>query len=325
VSHVVLYLSRRDVEQVHLPMSAILEAVEGVFREKGLGKVEMPPKIGIHPTQASFLHAMPALVASEGAVGIKWVSNFGENSLRGLPTISGLLILNDPDTGFPTAIMDCTWITAKRTGAASAVAAKYLARRDAECLAIIGCGVQGRSHVEAMLAAFPGLRQITAYDLRPDAVERYVADVAGVHSARVRGVPTCEAAVRDADIIVSATEILRQPAPIIRPEWIKPGAFCMPIDFDAQFTPEAIHAMDLVYTDDVPQMDHYRAMGYFRSSTPPVQGDLADVVVGRKPARQDPTQRTMAMHLGLAIEDMVTAILVYARAKDLGLGTRLPL
>jgi ornithine cyclodeaminase/alanine dehydrogenase len=301
-----------------------LDVVEGVFRDKALGKVEMPPKIGIHPTRASFLHAMPALVASAGAAGIKWVSNFGENPSRNLPTISGLLILNDPETGFPTAVMDCTWITAKRTGAASAVAAKYLARQDAECLTIIGCGVQGRSHLEAMQAAFPGLRQITAYDLRADVVERFIADAHAAHGVRVRHASTCEAAVRDADIIVSATEILQQPTPIIRPEWIQPGAFCMPIDFDAQFTAEAIRAMDLLYTDDVPQMEHYRGMGYFRS-TPPVHGDLADVVVGRKPGRQSPTQRTMAMHLGLAIEDMVTAMHVYARARDLGLGMRLPL
>ncbi len=160
-----LYLSRGDVQRVNLPMTVILDAVEGVFREKGLGQVEMPPKIGVHPTNAAFLHAMPGLVPSAGAVGMKWVSNFGENPSRGLSTISGLLVLNDPETGFPIAVMDCTWITAQRTGAASAVAAKYLAKQDAECLTIIGCGVQGRSHLEAMLAAFPGLE--AGYRLRP--------------------------------------------------------------------------------------------------------------------------------------------------------------
>jgi len=319
-----LYLSRGDVERVSLPMTVILDAVERVFREKGLGKVEMPPKIGVHPTQAAFLHAMPGLVPSAGAVGMKWVSNFGENPSRGLSTISGLLVLNDPETGFPLAVMDCTWITAQRTGAASAVAAKYLARQDAECLTIIGCGVQGRSHLEAMLAAFPGLRQVTAYDRRTDALDRYIAEAQTAHHVQVCRAPTCETAVRDADIIVSATEILREPTPVIRAEWIKPGAFCMPIDFDAQFTPEAIHAMDLLYTDDVAQMEHYRTMGYFHTS-PPVHGDLGEVVAGTKPARRSSTQRTMAIHLGLAIEDMVTAIHVYERATSLGLGARLPL
>lgn len=320
----ILYLSRRDVEQVNLPMTSILEAVESVFREKGLGRVEMPPKIGVHPTPVAFLHAMPGLVASAKAVGVKWVSNFGDNPSRGLPTISGLLILNDPDHGFPISVMDCTWITAKRTGAASAIAARHLARRDAEGLAILGCGVQGRSHLEAMLAAFPRLRHIAAYDQRPEALERFVEHARSVHGVEVRRAGTCEVAVRDADIVVTATEILKQPRAVIRAEWIKPGAFCMPIDFDAQFTPEAMRAMDLLYTDDLAQMEHYRTMGYFRD-TPTVHGDLGDVVVGRKPSRQHATQRTMAIHLGLAIEDMVTAVQVYDRAQRLGLGTRLSL
>jgi ornithine cyclodeaminase/alanine dehydrogenase len=324
VNSSVLYLSRRDVEEVNVPMTSVLEAVEEVLREKALGRIEMPPKIGIHPTPTAFLHAMPAWVASARAVGMKWVSNFGDNPTRGRPTISGLLILNDPEHGFPIAVMDCTWITAKRTGAASAVAARYLARPDAESLTIIGCGVQGRSHLEAMLTALPRLKNISAYDQRPEALERYVEEARGVLGVDVRRAASCEVAVRDADIIVSATEILKRPRPVIRAEWIKPGAFCMPIDFDSQFTPEAIRTMDLLYTDDIEQMEHYRTMGYFRE-TPRVHGDLGDVVVGRKPSRQDPTQRTMAIHLGLAIEDMVTAVQVYERAQGLGLGTRLPL
>jgi len=113
--------------------------------------------------------------------------------------------------------------------------------------------------------------------------------------------------VREADIIVTATEIRKHPAPSIRPEWIKPGAFCMPVDFDAQFTPEAIRAMDLFYTDDAAQMEFYRSAGYFQA-TPKVQGDLGEVVAARKPGRGGSTQRTMAMHLGLAIEDVVTAV-----------------
>jgi ornithine cyclodeaminase/alanine dehydrogenase-like protein (mu-crystallin family) len=173
-----------------------------------------------------------------------------------------------------------------------------------------------------MLVALPGLRHIVAYDQRLEALERYVDEARTVLGVAVRPAPSCEVAVRDADIIVSATEILKRPRPVIRAEWIKPGTFCMPIDFDSQFTPEAIRTMDILYTDDIAQMEHYRTMGYFQE-TPRVHGDLGDVVVGRKPSRQDPTQRIMAMHLGLAIEDMVTAVRVYERAQRLGLGTRL--
>lgn len=320
----VLYLSRGDVEKVGPPMAEIIAVVEAVFREKGEGRVEMPAKIGIHPAPNDFFHAMPAYVPAARAAGIKWVSNSTQNPAKGLPTIGGLLILNDPETGLSLAIMDCTWITAKRTGAASAVAAKYLAWGDAANLTIIGCGVQGRSHLEAMLAQFPGIRRIVAYDQRPATLTRYVQEMQATHAVPLIAAVDCESAVRDADIIVTATDILKQPKPIIRPEWIKPGAFCMPIDFDTQFTLGAVRAMDLFYTDDTPQMEYYRSIGYFAEISK-TQGDLGELVTGKKPARTTATQRTMSMQLGLAIEDMVTAIRIYERARAQGIGTRLPL
>src|ERR1019366_4385610 len=125
-----LYLSRADVEAVGLAMEEIIASVERVFQEMGKGGVEMPPKPGIHTRPNAFIHAMPASIPSLGAAGMKWVSGYPGNQSKGLPYISGLLILNDPETGLPLAVMDCTWITANRTGAATAVAAKYLARRD---------------------------------------------------------------------------------------------------------------------------------------------------------------------------------------------------
>ncbi len=319
-----LYLSRADVEKVGLPMPEIIAAVEAVFRKKGEGRVEMPAKIGIHPAPDDFLHAMPAYVASPRTAGIKWVGNFLKNPARGLPTISGLLVLNDPESGLPIAVMDCTWITAKRTGAASAVAAKYLARGEAEVLAVIGCGVQGRSHTEAMLVQFPRIRRVVAFDNTTANLTRYRQEMQTLHRVSVVSASGTESAVREADIIVTATEIRKHPAPSIRPDWIKPGAFCMPVDFDSQFTPEAIRAMDLFYTDDMAQMEFYRSAGYFQT-TPKVQGDLGEVVSGRKPGRERSTQRTMAMHLGLAIEDVVTAIRIYDRAVAQGIGLRLPL
>ena len=114
-----LYLSRADVEALALPMKRVIDAVESAFREKGEGTVEMPPKPGIHPSRDAFIHAMPALLKEMGAGGLKWVSGFPENKDRGLPYIAGLFVLNDMRTGFPLAVMDCTWITGARTGAAS--------------------------------------------------------------------------------------------------------------------------------------------------------------------------------------------------------------
>src|SRR5579864_8414405 len=145
-------------------MQEIISALDGMFREKAKGRVEMPAKIGIHTMPDAFIHAMPAAISELKAAGMKWVSGYPANNERGLPYITGLLILNDYETGIPLAVMDCTWITAQRTGAATALAAKYLARPDCETIGILGCGVQGRSNLEALRLLFP-LKKIYAYDI----------------------------------------------------------------------------------------------------------------------------------------------------------------
>ena len=114
-----LYLARADVESVALDVGSMIGLLETAFGEKGNGRVEMPPKPGIHTQPDAFLHAMPAYIPALHAAGIKWVGGYPANQGRGLPYISGLLILNDDQTGLPLAVMDCTWITAWRTGAGS--------------------------------------------------------------------------------------------------------------------------------------------------------------------------------------------------------------
>ncbi len=170
-----LYLSRGDVESVALDMPTILKLLEEAFKEKGHGKVEMPPKPGIHTMPDAFIHAMPAFIPSLHSAGIKWVSGYPENFKRSLPYITGLLILNNDETGIPYAVMDCTWITAYRTGAASGLSAKYLARPKSEVAGILACGVQGRTNLEALACLFP-LKRVYAYDILPEAQARFVKD-----------------------------------------------------------------------------------------------------------------------------------------------------
>jgi len=141
----ILYLSRLEVERLSVPIMEVIQIVEEAFREKTEGRAEVPPKPGIHPQRNAFIHAMPAYIPKMKSAGVKWVSGFPENRKRGLPYISGLLILNDLETGVPICVMDCTWITAKRTGAATAVSAKHLAREDSRILGVLGCGVQAEA------------------------------------------------------------------------------------------------------------------------------------------------------------------------------------
>src|SRR5512136_3117637 len=174
--HRVLYLSRADVEQVAPGMPVIIRLLEEAFRQKAAGQVEMPPKPGIHTRPDAFIHAMPAFIPALRSAGVKWVSGYPENQVRGLPYISGLLILNDVDTGIPYAVMDCTWITAYRTGAATALSAKYLARPESGTAGILACGVQCRTNLLALAVLFP-IKRVYAYDIDAAARRRYVGEM----------------------------------------------------------------------------------------------------------------------------------------------------
>ena len=318
-----LYLSHTDVQAIGPTMAEIIQALESMFREKGEGRVEMPPKIGVHTLPEAFIHAMPAYIAAQNAVGMKWVSGYPENSKRGLPYIAGLLILNDAETGMPLAVMDCTWITAQRTGAATAVAAKYLARRESATVGILGCGVQGRSNLEALSVLFP-IKKARAYDVHPERSAKYAQEMSAELRIEALPVGTPREAVEGCDIVVTAGPILRKPHATIQPGWLGEGAFASLVDFDSYWHPEALRQADKFCTDDVPQLEHYRDIGYFQN-LPPIYADLGELVTGRKPGRETPAERTFACNLGLALDDVATAPLIYKRALEQGMGTWLPL
>lgn len=322
-SESILYLSRKDVENVNLDMPHIIHLLEIAFKEKGAGKVEMPPKPGIHTRPDAFIHAMPAYIPALHSAGIKWVSGYPANQQRGLPYISGLLILNDDETGFPISVMDCTWITAYRTGAASALSAKYLARPESSVVGILACGVQGRTNLQALAVLFP-IKRVFAYDHNPASQEKYIAEMSEKLNLEIIGVDNPRQAVENSDLVVTSGPILKHPTPTIQADWLPEGAFASAVDFDSYWTAPALAQMDLISTDDHDQFAYYRESGYFQH-TPALSSDLGELVAGLKPGRQDRRQRTMAINLGLAMDDMAVAPEIYRRARELGLGTRLPL
>jgi ornithine cyclodeaminase/alanine dehydrogenase len=314
-----LYLSRADVERVALDLGSIIGLLEIAFREKGEGRVEMPPKPGIHPRPESFIHAMPASIPALGSAGIKWVSGYPGNPARGLPYIAGLLILNDPETGLPIAVMDCSWITAYRTGAATALAAVHLARPDSAQVAVLGCGVQGRTNLLALATRFP-ITRVFAYDILPEAAAHFVREMRAALDIEVLAVTAPRDAVVAGDLVVTAGPILKHPSPVIGADWLQPGAFASAVDFDSYWKPEALSQIDKLATDDLPQFDYYRAVGYFQG-TPAPYASLDEIVTGRRPGRERDDERTLAMNLGLAIDDMAVAPEIYRRAVERQVGT----
>jgi len=319
-----MYLSRADVDKLDIGMREVIDVVEKAFLEKARGKVEVPPKPGVHPQKDAFIHAMPAFLPRMRAAGVKWVSGFPENPKHGLPYISGLLVVNDVETGFPVCVMDCTWVTAVRTGAATAVAAKHLAREDSGTLGILGCGVQGRSNLEALLVVCKSLNEVKAYDVSTQSLSRYVEEMTAKHRVKVVPVDSPRRAVEGCDIVVTAGPILKNPKPVIEASWFKKGGFACALDFDSYWTADATRSMDKFCTDDTEQLEYYKQQGYFRDA-PRVYAELSDIVSGKKPSRENSEERIMSMHLGLAIEDVATAMLVFNEAKKKGIGTSLPL
>lgn len=320
-----LYLSNADVKTIGLPMAEIIDSLETAFREKGEGRIEMPPKRGIHPCGGdNFIHAMPACIPGLQSVGIKWVSAFPENVRKGLPYVSGLLILNDMDSGLPVAVMDCVWITAMRTGAATAVSARYLARADSSVVGVLGCGVQGRANVEALNVLFP-LKRVMAYDVSSKAALQYADEIKTRFDLDVKIVSAPREAVRGCDIVVTAGPILKKPHATILPGWLTEGTFASLVDYDSYWHSEAIKETDKFCTDDTPQFFFAREKRGCFPDILDIYADLGELVTEQKSGRETPTERTMAANLGLAISDLAVASLLYQKALEKGIGTTLPL
>jgi ornithine cyclodeaminase/alanine dehydrogenase-like protein (mu-crystallin family) len=319
----ILYLNRSQVEAVDVSMMEIINSLEIMFKEKGEDRVEMPPKPGIHTQNDAFIHAMPAYIPAIKSAGIKWISGYPENQKKGLPYITGLLILNDPETGIPICVMDATWITAKRTGAATALAAKYLARKDSATAGILACGVQGRSNLEALNCEF-AIRKVKVFDINRPVAEKFVKEMPDLVDADFEIVNNPRDAITGLDLVVTSGPILKNPTPAIEADWLADGAFASPVDFDSYWQGAALRQVDKLATDDHEQMNYYREAGYFKE-TPKPYADLGEIVAGKKPGREYDNERTMSINLGLALDDMATAPLIYEKAKNMGIGTELSL
>ncbi len=321
-----LYLSYEDVKSTTLSMADIIKVVEQGFREMGNGNVEMPPKTAVHPGKEgeNFIHAMPAYIPAMNSAGAKWVSGYPGNTAKGLPYINGLLIYNDTKTGLPLAVMDCSWITAMRTGAASAISAKYLARPDSSKLGIVACGVQGHTNLEAMNVLFP-IRKVYAYDINPDQAKAFAEYGQTELGLDVEIVSEPRKAVSGCDIVVTSGPILKKPHETIRSDWVDRGSFVSCVDLDSFFSRNALNQADKWTTDNLAQYNHFKDnVGYF-TDCPEVYAELGELVTGSKKGRQTDEEINFAANIGVAMEDMAVAPLLFRLAKEKSIGTWLKL
>ena len=319
----ILFLSRQDLIGLGITMPEVIDVVEDAIRRQGAGEVLMPDKLALFWKQNANLIAMPAYVGARDALGIKWVGTVPANNDRDLPQTSALVILNDPQTAFPIAVLDGTWITAMRTGAVSAVAAKYLAPRDVKVLGLLGCGVQMRTQLLALTTVLKP-EQVRVYDLRPAAMDAFVSQMSALVEAPIEPCSTPRDVVVGADVVVSATWLSTPPTPIVQDEWLKPGVLALPIDSDSIWDPRAYKRADKFLTDRWEPLKHFAEVGFFPEGLPQLYAELHEVVSGSKPGRESDDERIVAMNGGMAIEDVTMAKLAYERALRRGAGTRLP-
>ena len=305
-------------------MGEIVPILEEMFRRKASGDTVQPPKIFFHRGGPRFYSSMVSSAPGLGYAGCKWQSGDPENPARGLSYIQGLFILSEDATGQPVAIMDSKWVTGNRTAAASAVAAKHLARRDARTIAILGCGLQGRKNLEALKAVLPSLARCQAYDVVAEREAAFVHETHDRWGVSVVGAGSAEGAVRGADIVITAGPIEDHRRATLVPEWLAAGSLTIALDYDSYVTDAAIAAADLVLTDDRGQIEDARQREGKFTGVRRIDAELADLLTTGRGRRTHEEQRVLVFNLGIALEDLATGVEILNRARKKKAGTLLP-
>ncbi len=296
-----------------LNMTDVIDVVEEAFRMWGEGKGNMPAKAYLLVEGGDF-RAMPA--ALPGCAGMKWVSTHSQNQPRNLPSVMAVIIYNDPETGYPLAIMDGTKITAYRTGATAAIAAKYLARRDSHTIGIIGAGGQAYTQILAHAELF-GPISVNVFDTAKAAVDRLISSLP---EFSIRNCSLQEAVA--SDIVCTLTP---SRSPIIKPEWLNAGTHINAVGADAAGKEELdplILKKAIVVVDDLKQATTGGEInvpikeGTYR--TDEIYATLSELVIGRKPGRTDNKVISVFDSTGVAIEDIAVARLLFEKAQQTG-------
>ncbi|MBM3792137.1 MAG: ornithine cyclodeaminase family protein [Acidobacteria bacterium] len=320
-------LSRKDIEGF-FTMKMCMEAVEKAFADLASGNATMPQRtpIGVAEKHGLALF-MPAHIKSLAALGAKVVTVYKDNvSRHSLPTVLGTIILLDEDTGFPIAIMDGGFLTAMRTGAVSGVATKYMARPDSKTALIFGAGVQAFSQVLAVHEARP-LAGLMAYSLdSPEMKKAFAEKVTAKTGIAVEMVEDPAAAVGRSDIVILATSASE---PVLNGNWLKPGTHINGIgshapkmrELDALTVQKSRIVCDLTGACKAEAGDFIIPAERGEWSWDKVAGDLGDVILGKMPGRNSPQDITLFKSVGLAVQDMAAARMVYDEAVKRGIGT----
>ena len=312
-----LLLRRHEIEEL-LSMKEVLNVVEKAFKLKAQGKTIMPAKIYLElPEYQGDFRAMPAYI--DGSAGMKWVSVYPNNRQYNLPAVMATIILCDPRTSYPLAIMDGTYITNMRTGAAGGIAVKYLAKKDSSVIGMVGAGEQAETQLLAISEVLPEIKEVKVFSRTQETRQRFAQKMAAKLNLNIHPVETVEAATV-ADIVVTTTYAT---GPVVKKRHIKPGTHINAIGADAKGKQEL--EADLlkgakIVIDDFEQACHSGEINVPLSKgqlkVEDIYSTLGEVAAGMKKGRENDKEITIFDSTGLAIQDIVCAKLVYERAKE---------
>ncbi|RLI15091.1 MAG: alanine dehydrogenase [Candidatus Hecatellales archaeon] len=314
-----------------LTMEETVKAVEEAFKEKNLGRVQSPLKSYLFYEKYDGDHRfMPAYLEKLNIAGVKMVNTHPENRRRHrLPTVAGIIVLASPETGAILAILEATWITLAKTAAASAVATKYLARKDADSLGLVGAGLQAVAHLEALNHVMKPSK-VKVWSRTRRTAERFVGKMAEEYSGvKLVVAETVRDAVEGCDVVATLTPSRR---PTVMGEWVKPGTHINAVGADApgkqELDPSILKKAKIV-VDDLEHSSHSGEINVPLSqgliSKEDVYGEIGEIALGRKLGRTSPSEITVFASTGVAIQDIATAEAVYRKALKRGFGLKIDL
>jgi ornithine cyclodeaminase/alanine dehydrogenase-like protein (mu-crystallin family) len=322
------YLNGDDVDALALTDEEILGSVRSVLAAQGRGETVIEPRTHLFPRGATG-HFNILRGATPEHAGVKVVGDYVDNHRLGLPSELALLLLMDPLTGVPAAILDATAITEMRTGAVTAIGAERLARRDARVLGHIGARGTAYWNVRLLARVLPELEEIRVHSRRPGSREGFAERLRTDVGLDVRAVESWEECVRGADVVVEASR-LTEPTPLLRTEWVKPGALVVPYGTVSAVELSLTDIMDLIVVDDWGQagsgpLGSLRAhVDSGRLSQENLHAELGEIVAGAKRGRERDEETILFWHRGLSITDVALGEALLAKARAHGLGMQLP-
>lgn len=320
-----LLLRRQEVATL-LTTEACIAAVEHAFRLYGEKKASPPGMLGLHGRNGAFHIKAGFLQLERGFFAAKVNANYPENRERfGLPTIQGMIVLCDADNGRPLALMDSTEITARRTAAATAVAAKHLARPASAILTVCGCGVQGYAQARALAVVLP-LQRVFAYDANKQRASEFANHLGSELGIKVQAVPDLRSSLQQSDVCVTCTTSRK---PLLTRQDVPPGLFLAAVGADhpeKQELDPALMAACKVVADlteqcaGIGELHHALAAGVMQLSD--VHAELGEIVAGCKPGRSNPQETIIFDSTGMALQDVAAAAATYEKAVAEGRGSR---